>query len=490
MTSVYRKDSFDRFGDDLSELILSHLSFEQKLSFECVCSRWRRQVFSKDFRFEILRHKFKCGHKRLFIRSYVHQNQTFELEPNLFKSLMKKFLNLSELLIDSNCKCDENVLRVLIDLYHNSLKNLKTLNIRVKEDITNEVLIEFSRLFGQTLTEVSIAGLSEGRLATVLSFFGKNLHTIDLKQNLRSLLMTTECKEENDLPKIEKIFLTNPLTADFEEFVLKYGTNLRQLSLSFDQYYKNNIKNTLKYVANLESLQVFRLDSELFFLKPNELSFNEQHIIDDSLRLIGQKCLRLHSVDICIFGDLISDAFLKIFGKHYHCLESLDLALWDIGNKYFPTLNCFEFRPENGRHLTKLNLMFEQLCDDHLKDIHLFLPNLRAIKLNSDEPLTNECLKHLAKLQNLRTVVLEGNIDLNYMEIEAIMQFIENCKQLKILDIEFENDLNDVSYDVFKIMALMTPRINYYISFHDYEDRHKDLCVYVNPKNNLHVFKI
>ena len=492
MTEVYLKNSFDRFGDDLTELILSHLSFEQKLSFECVCNRWRNHIFAKDFRFELLRHKFKSGQKQLFIRSYVHQNQTFELEPKLFKSLMKKFFNLSELLIDHNCKCDENVLKTLIDLYHNSFKSLKSLNIRIKEDIDNEVLKEFSQLFGKTLTEVSIAGLSEQRLATVLSFFGQNLTSIDLKQNLRSLLMTNKSKIVSNVPKIEKVFLTNPSTEDFEEFVFKYGQQLRQLNLSFDQHYKHNIKNTLKYVSNLENLKVLRLDSELFFLKPNDLTVSEQHIIDESLKLIGQKCLRLNSVDICIFGDLISEGFLKIFGKYYHCLERLDLALWDIGNKSFQTTNPFGYQPlsQNGKHLTKLNLMFEQLCDQHLEDIHLFLPNLRAVKLNSDEPLTDKCLTHLSKLQNLRTVVLEGNINLNCMPIDKIMEFVANCNRLKILDIEFENDFNEVSYDVFKLMALMTPKINYFISFHDYEDRYKDLCVYANCKNNLHVYKI
>ena len=36
MKNVYRKNSFDRFGDDLTELIVSYLWFEDKVRLECV----------------------------------------------------------------------------------------------------------------------------------------------------------------------------------------------------------------------------------------------------------------------------------------------------------------------------------------------------------------------------------------------------------------------------------------------------------------------
>ena len=52
-TNKQLKSSFDRFGDDLTELILSYLSFENKLRFECVSKQWRRLVFNKQFVLEI-----------------------------------------------------------------------------------------------------------------------------------------------------------------------------------------------------------------------------------------------------------------------------------------------------------------------------------------------------------------------------------------------------------------------------------------------------
>ncbi len=46
MTSnlVYSKDSFDRFGDDFCELILSYLTFEEQFCYECVSQQWLRLI--------------------------------------------------------------------------------------------------------------------------------------------------------------------------------------------------------------------------------------------------------------------------------------------------------------------------------------------------------------------------------------------------------------------------------------------------------------
>ena len=46
---LYSRDSFDCFGDDLTELILSFMSFEDKIRLECVAKQWRRLVFKKQF---------------------------------------------------------------------------------------------------------------------------------------------------------------------------------------------------------------------------------------------------------------------------------------------------------------------------------------------------------------------------------------------------------------------------------------------------------
>ena len=50
---VYAKNSFDRFGDDLNALILSYLTFEDKIRLECVSKQWQRCVYQRQFVIEI-----------------------------------------------------------------------------------------------------------------------------------------------------------------------------------------------------------------------------------------------------------------------------------------------------------------------------------------------------------------------------------------------------------------------------------------------------
>ena len=41
---VYAKNSFDRLGDDLTELILQYLTFEDKVRLECVSKQWKNAM--------------------------------------------------------------------------------------------------------------------------------------------------------------------------------------------------------------------------------------------------------------------------------------------------------------------------------------------------------------------------------------------------------------------------------------------------------------
>jgi hypothetical protein len=46
----YNRDSFDRFGDDLCELILSYLTLNDCLEYQCVNKQWKRLVFNKQMK--------------------------------------------------------------------------------------------------------------------------------------------------------------------------------------------------------------------------------------------------------------------------------------------------------------------------------------------------------------------------------------------------------------------------------------------------------
>ena len=43
------KSSFDRFGDHLVEVVLSYLSIEDKIIFDCISRQFRRTVYRKQY---------------------------------------------------------------------------------------------------------------------------------------------------------------------------------------------------------------------------------------------------------------------------------------------------------------------------------------------------------------------------------------------------------------------------------------------------------
>ena len=81
---------------------------------------------------------------------------------------------------------------IIFSYYEKSFKYLKSINICIKEDINEEILIKFSQTFGKILSHLSIAGISQEKLSMVLSYFANKLKSIDFSDKLGSVLSTIQ----------------------------------------------------------------------------------------------------------------------------------------------------------------------------------------------------------------------------------------------------------------------------------------------------------
>ena len=97
-----KDNSFERFGDDLCELVLSYLSVKQKLVFQRVSKQWQTLVFNKQ-KVLIIEDKFELNSLKLFEYSFMIRNQQKVLN-QLLKKVLKKFRFINEL----QFKCDIN----------------------------------------------------------------------------------------------------------------------------------------------------------------------------------------------------------------------------------------------------------------------------------------------------------------------------------------------------------------------------------------------
>ena len=61
MSTIYSRDSLDRYGDDLIELILSYIQFEDCFHFRCVSKQFNRLLFNKQNK---LKNYIVCGFNR------------------------------------------------------------------------------------------------------------------------------------------------------------------------------------------------------------------------------------------------------------------------------------------------------------------------------------------------------------------------------------------------------------------------------------------
>ena len=142
---VYAKNSFDRLGDDLTELILQYLTFEDKVRLECVSKQWRRLVFNKQFVIEI--------NKSKATKDSLKRNELFvskSLDRQLLESVLKKCRNITR--FSCNFIIDSSLLS-LIGQYCRRVKSLTYYS-----DYNNKNVLLFFQSYGHRLEELNLFG--------------------------------------------------------------------------------------------------------------------------------------------------------------------------------------------------------------------------------------------------------------------------------------------------------------------------------------------
>ena len=106
---VYERDSMERFGDDLTEEVLSHLWFSDKVMFECLSKQWQRLVFNKQFELDLnLYTDFKERKNTLHRLLRKEDNRRdLKVDIKLLESLLKKCPNVRRVYLNVNEKGKE-----------------------------------------------------------------------------------------------------------------------------------------------------------------------------------------------------------------------------------------------------------------------------------------------------------------------------------------------------------------------------------------------
>jgi hypothetical protein len=169
---VYSKDSFDRFGDDFCELILSYLTFEEQFCYECVSQQWLRLIHNKQQKLILYSNgKEFCENS---IEIPLNEKRTLFIE-NLFK----KFYCVKEIETRFRLNNEET----------NSIINncLFVQKINFIGYINASLLRKFMQKFGQRLRSIDLSRIHNKRIDKILSLTPNLRHITIIGKSLNAL---------------------------------------------------------------------------------------------------------------------------------------------------------------------------------------------------------------------------------------------------------------------------------------------------------------
>ncbi|CAG2168190.1 unnamed protein product, partial [Oppiella nova] len=114
----YLKNSFDRFGDDLCEVLLSYLPFEASIRLECVSKQWRRSIHQKRDKLVINAVIPELGHLK---NDYIDVEG---IDIQKVESLVKKLPNITRIEITVKSEAPERVFESV-----NGMRGLRRLRL-------------------------------------------------------------------------------------------------------------------------------------------------------------------------------------------------------------------------------------------------------------------------------------------------------------------------------------------------------------------------
>ena len=302
--NVYPKNSFDRFGDDMTELILSYLTFEDKIRLECVSKQWQRCVFQKQFVIEVIGPKKSQQTRDSLGRLIRRKNKA--LNRIALESVLKKCQNITNIHI--NTTVDSEVLSWIVQNCH----YVKSLMIR---DVTHEGL-EFLRDNRHKLEELHLHRLFN---LMVTCRFCPNLKSICF----RSLDLFENFNHDKEfLSKLERIelgYLYTPKNYNcIERLSDDYSQTIKTLNVDLDLNYMTDdvLKICFDCICQFENLRQVKL------IRANDVK-------DESLSMIGQKCTKLLKLDLDFDDSSPKNIEFFVSFSEFKAIKKLKIRLYN-----------------------------------------------------------------------------------------------------------------------------------------------------------------
>ena len=436
---IYPKDSFERFGDDLSEVLLSYLSFEDKFRFECLSKQCQRLVFNKQT--ELIfdsKLKEKVEKTDIFDQKYI--------EFNTMSQILKKCSEIRSVSLLFQIKSMDGFISLVIKhcLHLNSIEF-------GFHKMSKNTLKEICDKFGPKLKSITVRDKTTP-IKTLLKCC-PNLESLDIKDLERRLSIAFDIKRIPFVQKLKSFSFTyipdnNKMMETFFEYN-KNSLETIEVKMIYDMYYYSP-KDFVYY-----SLQLSQSLSKLTKLK--KLKFNLMSVVSPSLfaelyRMV-RKCPNLIVFDL--YFERVEYPFtneLSLLMNSFKQFKRVNISSFNNNYKHSEVVTTLWTHSLNSseifdsKHLTHLALNSLQILINpkFLHNIDNYLPKLESIKLIV-EFITNIELNSLSKLRNLKSIVLKSIIEMKINKL-FLMDLIIKCRKLSYISLGAEQQwirLND-----------------------------------------------
>ena len=442
------KMSFERFGDDLSELVLSFLPITDKLRFECVSKQFQQLVFNKQHDLDIHvfgiidpqfgSHLVKC--------LLVSNEKTFHktINKKAFQCVLKKFKNIKSLNICDQIRVDNSV----IELIANNCHHLQELIIDAKS--FNNIDESYIRLLGQKCGP----NLKSIDFSYYCSYYNnKSSILYDFSPNIKEFcfndLKIITSKTSNFYPKLEKMVFGSQSFSfeEFTRFVDSYCKQIKSISVSIHNF------NDTKDIESQLFQQLSRFEKlENLWLDLSDDSITYRFILK-GLETIAMKCKKIKCLDFEVninkYSTLISinDKFCKILSKFKSLIKCKFVVEYDYEfDEIELNLNDKQIEAFDPLlSLESLHISIPLLNDKHFESIDKKLTKLSVFEINSkNDAISDKTLLSLAKIKSLSSVeITKDNEDIeDYYEDNSVritdigfIEIIKNCPKIEKLEI-------------------------------------------------------
>ena len=378
---VYERASMERFGDDLTEDVLSYLWLKDKVKLEFVCKQWQRLVFNKQTELHISPHRdsypTNSFHDRFVCKNFVNH-----IDRRILESVLNKCPNISRVQIEFS---DAEESLELVTKYCRRIDKLV-----IKYDCNSESLIQFATKHGMWLQEFTFRPKYSTDYLKEFLQMCPNIKKIDLGF-IRNLSMFIESVSWEKLKAIKTIYIRANNSDQLEPLVTKYEKKLKELRIfMIKELSSDELKTCFAHISRFESLKSL----EFYYV-----SGTTKQSINDCFPLLAKKCIKLRKFKF--FSDTFDESNRFLFAlSEFRSLESLDVEFYPV----FDDIPQLEGSVECLKHMTRLkhlSISHWKLTQDFFANIQTVLPNIGYLNIKSRQ-IVRESLKLL--IESLQTM--------------------------------------------------------------------------------------